>query len=916
MKVEIIILNYNGSGFLKRCLPSIITASEKSRHKPRVIVLDNNSIDDSQEVVSKQFPAVFFKKAKENRVLCSFNEVAKSSDSDIMILLNNDIVVDHNFVDPLVEIFKTQENVFLSAARVYNFDGTQLEEGRTNPVISRGVFKVISKFKGYEDYLEKITYTFQAGFGAFDRKKFLELGGYDDLYLPGILEDSDLCFRAWKMGYRCFYQPKSHIYHIGKASFKKRFGNKMLLAISHRNTYYFVWKNITNKKILFQNIFFAFPRMIYAIFTLKWEIVWGFSWFILGLPLVMKRRRLERANSSYCFKDVGIFGFFQKELPEERRIETLIGERFDFLSNTFPSSIDSTDSRLNAILSAMGPMRDKNILEVGCGKGRLSRIIKERGAHIYGIDISEKLLRDAAPIQPSHFLKAEAYNIPFKNKTFDGVVLLEVIEHLPELDKTIQELRRVIKKDGVLIIVDRNKLSLNNRRNLVPNLIIKRYHELKNDWMYPRDFCYRERWFLGWQVGRVLKKYFNKTEYSYVISDSEKRSKSSVIFNLLPITRHFILWKAREPKNILPVGVPDKFFNSESVEKEFEFRNKRFCERVAKYPKIAYQRYSTRHEDKQKNCDFLYPDGKSAMFSLRIDVDEVREDEFTKFLDIFAQYPEWITLFCPSKAFEGKEHLLLKAKDLGLDIQSHGHHHYTFDDYENNYYNLHEAKRFFDRLGIPTSGFAAPMGRYNKNLMLALEDLGYTFSSDFSFDYLNFPHFPRLGNRFSNILQVPIFPICPELLFENGLSIEEAAAYYDEVLAKLKESNLPIIIYAHTNQYCDKVRKLLEQLLRKVGKDQSIYKCNMKRFVEFWLGQISSGPPLGHEVLSMMPAIEDRITLDKSLFGVVKPVSFPGRMKNVLKAMVDFEDITPSQELKGNPIRKHAKLLMRKILKK
>lgn len=311
-KVEIYILNYNGKELLEKCLPSVMAAAAKSAYIPSVTIVDNCSIDGSKQFVLNEFKDVRFKEMKENRVLCSFNDAAEGSNADVVIFLNNDLVVDENFIDPLVDIFSQKENVFLAAARVYNFDGTDLEEGKTRPFIKWGIVKGISKYKGYEKDLEGISPTFLAGFGAFDRKKFLELGGYDPLYLPGIMEDTDICFRAWKRGYYCYYQPKSHIYHMGKVSFTKRFGNKKLLAISHRNTYFFIWKNITDVRILIINMIFMLPRIAYALVTFKWEIIRGFFSFLANIPDVVKSRIRETANSKYNVRtDAEVFGMLK-----------------------------------------------------------------------------------------------------------------------------------------------------------------------------------------------------------------------------------------------------------------------------------------------------------------------------------------------------------------------------------------------------------------------------------------------------------------------------------------------------------------------------------------------------------------------------------------------------------------------------
>lgn len=299
MKVEIDILNYNGAYLMQDCLPSIALAAKRSSHECRLVIVDNLSTDNSAELVKSRFPEFTFYSAKKNDVLCSFNEVAESSDADVMIFLNNDLRVDENFIDPLIDIFMRKDKVFMVTGKTYNFKGSEVEGGVTKPLVEWGLVKGVFKYKGYENDLNRISYTLASGSGAFDRKKFLEIGGYDRYYLPGIVEDTDVCFRAWLRGYDSYYHPGSIIYHMGKTSFRKRFGNRRLLAISHRNTYFFIWKNITDVNILFQNILFALPRMVYAALTRKWDIIWGYAWFVSRLPDVIKRRREEALNRKY-----------------------------------------------------------------------------------------------------------------------------------------------------------------------------------------------------------------------------------------------------------------------------------------------------------------------------------------------------------------------------------------------------------------------------------------------------------------------------------------------------------------------------------------------------------------------------------------------------------------------------------------
>ena len=223
-------------------------------------------------------------------------------------------------------------------------------------------------------------------------------------------------------------------------------------------------------------------------------------------------------------------------------LEKLIGERFDVLAETFPSRIKKEDARVKRILVNSGDVQKKNVLEIGCGKGRVARIFKDMGAEIYGIDISEELLRDAKKIDPERFIKADAYNIPFGDNTFDIIYLMEVIEHIPDLEAMFAEAVRVLKENGKLIIVDRNLFSLNNKKAFVPNLLIKRYHELRNEWMYPRDFPYREKWFIACKIHAIFKRYFTRSGYEYILSDGEVQRWWHVMFKLIPPLRYFTLW--------------------------------------------------------------------------------------------------------------------------------------------------------------------------------------------------------------------------------------------------------------------------------------------------------------------------------------------------------------------------------------
>ena len=79
---------------------------------------------------------------------------------------------------------------------------------------------------------------------AFDRRKFLELGGFDELLRPFYLEDTDLGYLAWKRGWKVLYQPRSVVYHEHRGTIGKRFSDAQIDLVLKKNFILFCWKNI------------------------------------------------------------------------------------------------------------------------------------------------------------------------------------------------------------------------------------------------------------------------------------------------------------------------------------------------------------------------------------------------------------------------------------------------------------------------------------------------------------------------------------------------------------------------------------------------------------------------------------------------------------------------------------------------
>lgn len=246
--IDLVVLNYNGRHLLEECLPSVVRAASVSRHSCRVSVIDNASSDDSVELLTRVYPRVRQFHCT-NRGLCSYNDVLPQLESSVVVLLNNDIKLAPGAVDPLVAPLlpdgATEPGCFMTTPLCWLFDGKSYEGLQTALRWRWGLIQAISDYPGHGWVMHRACLTASAGAVlAVDRRKFLELGGFDPLYLPGRIEDLDFCFRGYLAGYQARYVPDAVAYHKGEATFRRELGADRSQALALRNTLLFHWKNL------------------------------------------------------------------------------------------------------------------------------------------------------------------------------------------------------------------------------------------------------------------------------------------------------------------------------------------------------------------------------------------------------------------------------------------------------------------------------------------------------------------------------------------------------------------------------------------------------------------------------------------------------------------------------------------------
>jgi len=134
------------------------------------------------------------------------------------------------------------------------------------------------------------------------------------------------------------------------------------------------------------------------------------------------------------------------------RIKASFEKKFDI----FPETININDGRIQEIISFFGDLNNKKVIDVGCGKGRFIKELQSlfSKAEFYGIDISEKML-DFCP-KKAKVSVGNILNINYPDETFDFVYCVEALEHAIRVEKAIQEMCRILKPGGKIVIIDKN----------------------------------------------------------------------------------------------------------------------------------------------------------------------------------------------------------------------------------------------------------------------------------------------------------------------------------------------------------------------------------------------------------------------------------------------------------------------------
>jgi len=255
LKTAIVILNWNGRGLLEKFLPSIVQFSKIEG--VTIYVADNASTDNSISFVEENYPSIQLIKNKSNGGFSKgYNDALQHIDADIFALVNSDIEVTKNWLDPVLALFVKEPTTAIIQPKILDYKQKELFEyaGAGGGFIDKFGYpycrgRIFSELEKDESQFNDTSSIFWASGACFFIRAavFKELKGFDEDYFAHQ-EEIDLCWRAKNLNKEIKYVGTSTVYHVGGATLKEESPRKSFL--NFRNSLFSLVKNLPKNQIL------------------------------------------------------------------------------------------------------------------------------------------------------------------------------------------------------------------------------------------------------------------------------------------------------------------------------------------------------------------------------------------------------------------------------------------------------------------------------------------------------------------------------------------------------------------------------------------------------------------------------------------------------------------------------------------
>jgi Predicted glycosyltransferases len=432
LTVEFIVCTLNRPDCIEKLLASILLQSQKP-NKVTIVDAGTVSADYDRYRQGLELAGINFFVLKSNPGLTHQRNVGiKQMDCDLVVFSDDDVVLDNKYVMRVLNIFENDTEQFIGGAtgNMLNFKNTTTFFSRTfrrmfylgrvkNGALLSSGFGLGIDYKNQA--LGEIGWL--SGCNMVFRREVFEGRWFDEnLCRYAYMEDIDFSYRVSKQ-FRLVYIPEACYHHFQAPQGRLKDAERYAMLLRHHH--YLFKKNLkASAKTVVPHYISLIGVVIQAL--LLQRSLRGFSGAARGLFEILFMRNYRLPN-------------YLERLDYSKPSRVQIAEhefRYEFAANL---------------------CKGGHVLDCAVGEGIGAKILAKSAQKVTGVDIDPKTLQSAKDSLKGFNVElvcASAINLPFPNEHFDAITSIETIEHLPEHlhEQMLTEFRRVLKKDGVLIL--------------------------------------------------------------------------------------------------------------------------------------------------------------------------------------------------------------------------------------------------------------------------------------------------------------------------------------------------------------------------------------------------------------------------------------------------------------------------------
>jgi len=353
-------------------------------------------------------------------------------------------------------------------------------------------------------------------------------------------------------------------------------------------------------------------------------------------------------------------------------------------------------------------------------------------------------------------------------------------------------------------------------------------------------------------------------------------------------------------------------------------------------------------------CVSAFPFPYRSALNFRIDYDEYEANDVAATLEAIAGNEDATSHFVCGSQYQSQGATLARLR--GLDVGSHGYRHHTYLTEAENLENIRRGIDVLRQHGIEPSGFVAPHGRFHRPLLAAMEQLEISHSSEFALAYDDLPFFPQQ----SRVLQIPIHPVCLGIFLDavEGEGPKRAAAasqaartaieYFEQVVRSKYRAGEPVFVYGHPTGRLGCYPQLLQTVFQAAANCAALWKTTLTGFAQWWRRRAeirltvvrqkdqfivtADGQPDNYRVaveywrgahVARMPLDAGTLRFWPSALAYenhspathIRPVRSdrPEGLRGRIRRLIDWEKVTPVEEIPGDNWRNLAKRTLRRL---